>query len=241
MAENEENKCVMLTDFCVSFSAQVMFLSKRKAYLCGTNTKTILIMKKLLLLILLVTYCVMGYGQIKVAEYYSKGYDNTFDIDATESKNGTFDLYIYCHSFEEQPAGFIVKNKNLTDFCIALNAVKNKYEEWTKLAKENGVDDYSKAFDVKFKPVTAFFRYGDNWHQFYKDFLKPVFYTIGGQYLVVMNSGVIAASDNRYITVKGFSLAFASVEEIDNFIKLLNTEAILQKLKGKTATDELFK
>ena len=198
-------------------------------------------MKKLLLLILLVTYCVMGYGQIKVAEYYSKGYENTFDIYATEGKKSTFDLDIYCHSFEEQPIGITVKNKDLNEFCIALNAVKNKYEEWTKLAKENDVDNYSKVFDVKFKPVTTFFKYGDKWHSSYQDILKPVFYSLGGQYLVVMNSGVIAASDNRYITVKGFSLAFASVEEIDNFIKLLNAEAILEKLKGKADTDELFK
>ena len=196
-------------------------------------------MKKLLLLILLVTYCVMGYGQIKVGEYYSELGEKKFDIVNVKSKKGLSDYYINCHTSDGSEAGFILNEKNVEEFCNALNVIKNKHKDWTKLAKQNNITNYNKPFDVKIKSVTAFFKYGDELFIQLNVPVKNVFLISGGNYIALLLSGKLTATANRYITGEGFMLGFTTEDRIDDFIN--DFQSAVRKAHDNTATDELFK
>ena len=196
-------------------------------------------MNKLLLLILLVAYCVMGYGQIKVGEYYSELGERNFDIISVKSKKGFVDYYINCHTSDGSEAGFILNEKDVEKFCNALNVIKSKHTDWTKLAKQNNITDYNKPFDVKIKPVTAFFKYGDELFIQLNVPVKDVFLISGGNYIALLLSGKLTASTNRYIVGEGFMLGFTTEDRIDNFINDLLSA--VRKAHENAATDELFK
>ena len=196
-------------------------------------------MKKLLLLILLVAYCLAGQAQRKVAEYYSEVSERTFDITAVDAKKGTTDFDIECPPMGDYPAGFTLKEKNVESFCESLTELKIKYEEWSKLAKERGLTEYDKPFDIKFKSVTGFFQLGEDWYVQIALPLNAYFLINNGDCLALIPSLTLKSSTNRYITSPGFNLSFASGKDIDNLIVALRVA--VQNSQQKTATDELFK
>lgn len=202
-------------------------------------------MKKLVLLFLVAFNSLVVFAQKKVNEYsmeYFKGNGTTYDIEATEPKNGKFTFYIYgCSSSSQKEVGFYVDSKDLENFVESLRSIENKFEEWKKTAKDNDVTDYYKSFDIKFKSVGVFFKYGRKYHHTSVSF-KPYFkVTNDGDCLAVFKSGELTASDNRYMHHDGFFLVFLSKQEIEDFIKALDPTLVLSKESKKEETDNLFK
>jgi hypothetical protein len=203
-------------------------------------------MKKLAILLFATICCTLCFAQKKVTEYSvdyaTKNGKPSFDIEATEPKNGKFTFYIYAWSLDSEPqVGFSIDSKKLPDFFTSLRAVGDKLEEWSKTAKENNVTDYDKKFDVKFGAYTAFFKYGRNWH-FCGFKFSPYFkVTKDGECLAVFKSYKLTASDNRFMNHDGFMIPFSSKEEIEDFIKALDPDPILNTEGANAAKDDLFK
>ena len=205
-----------------------------------------MIMKKLVVMLIAALYCTCGFAEKKVSEYslaYTRNIGETsFDIEATEPKNGKFTFYIYCWSMDsEKKVGFSIESKKLPEFFTALRAVGEKQEEWTKTAKDNNVTDYDKQFDVKFASNSAFFKYGKDWH-FCGFRFSPYFkVTKEGECLAVFKSNKLTANDNRFMHHDGFAIPFSNKEEIEDFIKALDPAPILNSEGTNAAKDELFK
>lgn len=180
---------------------------------------------------------------VKNTPYFGK---KTYDIEASAVKNGSFTFYIYCEPKEEgsiEKIGFSLKSKEVEDFCNQLNSIKPKFAEWSKTAKDNNVTNYDKEFDTNFRPVDAFFSsYGSKWYFTYNILFRPYFKVMeNGECLIVFNTGELTAASNRYMKSKGFLMAFKSEKEIDDFIKALNIQKVLNKAKKDVEKDNLFK
>lgn len=199
-------------------------------------------MKKILLTVLLISACFISHAEKKVSEYYSGYYRETFDIKATDVKDGNFKFYINCHSVDShQPVGFSLLSEDVPLFIIALSGIKDKYSEWSEVAKKNGVIDYDKYFEIPFPKVNAFFKYGRDWYFRFNFELKPYFkVTKSGKCLVVFNSGKLISTNDPYIDVDGFNLIFCTVDEIDEFIKALDISNVLEKSIADKEIDALF-
>ena len=201
-------------------------------------------MKKQVLLFLVVFDCMMVFAQKKVNEYSMEYFKNnpTYDIEATEPKNGKFTFYIYgCSLDAEKEVGFSVESKDLEKFVESLRSIEDKFEEWTKTAKDNNVTDYDKNFDAKFKSVRVFFKYGSKYHSTYVKFSPYFKVTKNGECIAVFRTRELTASDNQFMHHDGFMLAFSSKQEIEDFIKALDPNPILSKESKNEATDNLFK
>ena len=203
-------------------------------------------MKKLLILLFVVMCCNLSFAEDKVSEYslaYTSSNGKTsFDIEASEPKNGKFTFYVYAWSMEsEEKVGFSIDSKDLPKFFESLRAVGDKFEEWAKTARDNKVTDYDKEFDVKFSSNTAFFKYGKKWC-FCGIKFRPYFkVTKDGECLAIFKSYKLTANDNRFMHHDGFLIPFSSKDEIEDFIKALDPIPVLNRESTNAAKDNLFK
>lgn len=206
-------------------------------------------MKKLLLLGVSFVFSLFVMAEEKVSEYsmsYFGGYGDqeVFDIEASSVKNEKFSFYIYCSpkGGKTDKIGFILKSKEVKEFCEQLNAIKPKFEEWSKTAKDNNVTNYDKKFDTDFSSTNAFFLYGSKWCFSYSFKFKPYFkVTNDGECLVVFNIGELTSVSNRFMTNKGFMMVFKSSQEIDAFIQALDVDKVFKKGEEKAKENDLFK
>lgn len=200
-------------------------------------------MKRLLFTAFVMFLAFQLQAQKNVSKYsmeYMKG--KTYDVGATEVKNGNFSYYVDCASWEREDdiIGIVIDSKSLEEFIEGLRSIESKFTEWTNTAKENGVTDYDKDFDVKLPAVDCYFKYGDFHFAFFK---KPKMYfkiTSNGDCLAILSIRDLTASDNRYIDHKGLFIAFSSVDEIESFIEAINPQHALKKEQDKSAKDDLF-
>ena len=201
-------------------------------------------MKKIVLLAFATVFCLASFAEDKISDYSMSYFgEKTYDIEVTPVKNGTFTFYIYCEpKGSTEKIGFSLKSKKIEEFCNQLNAIKPKFEEWSKTAKDNNVTDYDKKFDTDFSSVDALFLYGSKWCFTYNIRFKPYFkVTKDGECLVVFNVGELTAASNRFMSTKGFMMVFKSSDEIDEFIKALDTQKVLNKGEKDVEKDNLFK
>lgn len=198
-------------------------------------------MKTLLFLSIFFACCHLTHAEKKVSEYYSSAFNKTYQIQASKVKHGKFKFYIYCKSGDQHTIGFILNSTDVPEFVASLDAVKEKFIEWSTTAHENQVTKYFKYFDIKFKGTTVFFKYGNDWHFSRIGRLNPYFLvTEAHDCFIVFDSGKVIASDNRYMDVQGFSLIFSSVDEVDDFIKAIDVKSVLQMNDQHSKVDELF-
>lgn len=201
-------------------------------------------MKKVFLFAFALFFSLSLFAQDKVSEYSMTYFgDKMYDIEASAVKNGSFTFYVYCEpKGSTEKIGFYIKNKKVEEFCNQLNSIKPKFAEWSKTAKDNSVTDYDKKFDTDFSSVDAFFLYGSKWCFTYSIRFKPYFkVTKDGECLIVFNIGELTAASNRFMTSKGFMMVFKSEEEIDEFIKALDIQKVLNKGEKDIEKDNLFK
>ena len=128
-------------------------------------------MKKALLLAVVLLFAFQLKAQEKVSEYSMSYFnDKNYNIKATEVKNGAFEYYIYCASWEDDTdnVGISFESTKIQEFQNGMNEIKNKYVEWTSTAKQNDVTNFDKTFDIKLPKVDCFFRYGDYHFDFYR-------------------------------------------------------------------------
>jgi hypothetical protein len=201
-------------------------------------------MKKILLIITLFT-SIISFGQDKFTTYESSYIDKSYNIDISIKDYPKFTLYINAYSLDKlhDKGGFMVTNKRHQAFLDALSQAKNKYQEWTNVAKENSVTELDKPMKIDLR-TEAYFMYGNKWQFDYGVF--PSFYfkvaedERGLQYILIVRSGELKSSSNEYMSVDGVAFAFSSVEEIDDFISKISQEKI-DEFVNKPKADDLFK
>ena len=186
-------------------------------------------------------------AQDKFATYQNSFGDKTErNIQISSKEKGKYTLYIEALPMDKlfkDGGGIQLSEKQNPDFIKALETAKLKYEEWVKTAKENNVTDLRKEISVK--PICgAFFKAGSDWHFQFKLSLTFTFMVLTikdeVKYLLTINTGKVTSSSNQFTTVDGFSIIFASVDEIDKFKEAISIEKINEFIAKPKAKD-LFK
>ncbi len=194
-------------------------------------------MKKTLLLAVVLLFTFQLKAQEKTNEYSMSYFDGkNYNIGATEVKNGEFSYYIDCASWEDDTdiVGINFKSTKIQEFQNKMNEIKDKYVEWTNTAKQNGVTNFDKNFDIKLPSVNCFFMYGDYHFDFYRTPNAYFKVTTDGECYAIISIRDLQASDNQYIKHDGLFMIFSSDEEIDDFINAIDMKHVIEKAEKKS-------
>lgn len=154
-------------------------------------------------------------------------------------------LYISMLSVDNlsKEAGIIVKPNKAQALTVCLDTSRKKFQEWSKIARDNNVKDFRKEIECRCK-VEGFFSYGD-WQFDYNVPLTFIFtmLNVGEEvYPVLMvGTGPMQSMSNQFISHDGATIVFEKDEEIVEFIRMINpknVEVFMNKVENK---DNLFK
>src|SRR5690606_6813719 len=136
-------------------------------------------------------------AQQKVGEY-EMGYFSAgkpLSIEAEEA--GHFWVYATSMDRAGQEAGYKIDAKHLDQFKSDLLTSKDKFVEWSAVAKANNVTELVKDIPVDMPKLTAFFVYGRSVHFTFgvRPTVKFMILAESAKHVLVINSGEITASD----------------------------------------------
>ena len=198
-------------------------------------------MKKKLFSLMLCVFCVVALNAEKVVATYTLSYFNkTYDIEASEIKNDKFSVYIGVNAESNSTKAMIeVESDKLEEFKQALLQMKEKFIDWSKVAKENNVKEMTKEMDISF-PSTTICWLGSKWFFSFGQKLKPKFLILDDGRFVVTFVKKVTASSNEYIDEKIYWV-FSDSKEIDELISKLDVEKLKSKLQENVKAADLFK
>ena len=203
-------------------------------------------MKKLLIINITILLTAVVFGQKTISVY--KMLDEEFKFQASEPKDGKYDLYIYGYGLDNlyKKGGISIKYEKISKFVDVLNFSKSKYEEWTNVAKQNNVTDLTKEIEVEIPTLEGFFVTSSKVHFDFSatPYIKYIIRknTSGSvDYSLVIYSSKLNSYENKYIEADNFIYAFFSKEEINDFIKLFDKSLVDKTFSAQKAKEDLFK
>ena len=199
-------------------------------------------MRKFYLSIIVCLFCsLVTHAQDVVISNYTLSYFNeSYDIEASEIKDGKFAVYIQVRAKRESTRAMIgIESDKLEEFKQSLVQMKEKFEKWSKVAKDNNVTDMSKEMGIEF-PSTTFCWLGSKWFYSYRQKVNPEFRILDNGNHVALFVKKVKSSSNEYID-ETFYWVFSNSEEFDELISKLDYEKIKSELEKKESASDLFK
>lgn len=198
-------------------------------------------MKKIYLSIIVCLFCSLVAHAEKVIGNYTLSYFNkSYDIEASEIKNGKFTVYIQVSAEREFTRAMIgIESDKLEEFKQSLVQMKEKFEEWSKVATDNNVTEMSKEMGIKF-PSTTFCWLSSKWFFSFRQKINPKFLILDNGNHVAFFVKKVKSSSNEYID-ETFYWVFSNSEEFDELISKLDYEKIKSELEKKESASDLFK
>ena len=198
-------------------------------------------MKKIYLSIIVCLFCSLVAHAEKVIGHYTMSYFNkSYDIEASEIENGKFTVYIQVRAEREFTRAMIsIESDKLEEFKQSLVQMKEKFEEWSKVATDNNVTEMSKEMGIKF-PSTTFCWLSSKWFFSFRQKVNPKFLILDNGNHVAFFVKKVESSSNEYID-ETFYWVFSNSEEFDELISKLDYEKIKSELEKKESASDLFK
>lgn len=194
---------------------------------------------KLVLSIVCVFFAIGLSAQKKVATYPCKYFGKEYDINASFD-DGKSSVYIEVASDSKNAMAMLkFDGTELDQLRKSLGQIKDKFAEWSKIAKENNVTKMSKEIESNLPKATVCW-HGSKWFFAFDEKLTPKFRIMDDGSYTVSCIQKVTASSNEYIDETIF-LVFSSPSEIEALIKELDIDKMKEKLGGEQKTDELFK
>lgn len=187
----------------------------------------------------------LGFSQMDYSSYemdYFKKFGKEYKIVFSEKKGNVDRIFIDGQSIDQtySNAFIAIDVKQMNKFLEYINFLKSKYVEWSKTATDNNVLNLDKPIDAVLKDRYIFgFGYSD-WNFDHSVNLKANFKIVDGDCFLVINSGELHSSKNSYISCDGMVIVFSNVEEIDNFVSILNIDNMTSFLDEKSEKSHLF-
>ena len=185
---------------------------------------------------MLVLFTKLVFAQTVVGKYTAMGFEN--NIEASIKKG---DLKVWVATPGEENTMFKIDGEyDLNRFIVQLKECKEKYIEWSNVAKSNNVTTYAKKIDISFPNVEIWWK-GSKWFSSYKrNFFRPLFFvTEDGTATFIVNEEA-TDWDNEFIDTDFFFI-LGSTKDFDNLINALNPEKIKKALTQNENIDDLFK
>ena len=196
-------------------------------------------MKKIILVLCLLTFILPIKAQQKVGEYTNSYVSKTFSIEAVEKNNKIEVVYIGISTdHKSRPAYIIVKGEDLELFKTALELARDKFSEWKKVAKENNITEMSKEMSINFPKVTVAW-HGAKWWFSFGNKINFRFLILDDGEMVAHWTSKVTSSSNRYIE-EYIYFAFANEEDFNGIINQLDGQRILNELFKNKNKSELF-
>ena len=200
-------------------------------------------MKKIILVLCLLTFIMPIKAQQKVGEYTNSYVSKIFSIEAVEKNNKIDVVYIGVPTdTKSRPAYIVVKGKDLELFKTALELARDKFSEWKKVATDNNVTEMCKEIGVNFPKVTVAWLYGREWWFSFDNKINLKFLALkvsDDTRFVAFWAPTVTSSSNRYIDQK-IDITFANEEDFNSIINQLNGQRILNELLKNKNKSELF-
>ena len=198
-------------------------------------------MKKIYLSIIVCLFCSLVAHAEKVIGHYTMSYFNeSYDIGASEIENGKFTVYIQVRAEREFTRAMIsIESDKLEKFKQSLVQMKEKFEEWSKVATDNNVTEMAKEMGIKF-PSTTFCWLSSKWFFSFRQKVNPRFLILDNGNHVAFFVKKVKSSSNKYID-ETFYWVFSNSEEFDELISKLDYEKIKSELEKKESASDLFK
>lgn len=197
-------------------------------------------MKKIFV-VLLCLFCAtnVSHAEKVVGSYLSQYFDQTYEIEAAETKTGALSIYIQVSAKSTGTRAMInLTGSEIGAFKSALLQTKDKFVEWSKVAKDNNVAEMNKEMDIKFPSMTVCWL-GSKWFFSFGVKIKPSFIILDSGKHVVSFTKTVKSSSNEYIDEKIY-LVFEDPAEIDELLSQINEDKIMVKLKESSNAEALF-
>ena len=193
------------------------------------------------------TIQVQGLYSLKISlrwQYKMSEFGGTPYTVGLEDKGSSYNLYITGESESRDRAteiGILVEYKDLKCFREYLGTIRNKYAEWSQVAKENAIRNYQKDFAVNYNAY-VFFQTGGLYYFKYNNPLDEWFSVDQNN---VPKVKIITA---RYVedgvrNAGRLKMTFRTVEELDALIKIIDEAgpAIEAERAKRAKVDALFR
>jgi len=196
-------------------------------------------MKKILISLATLFAVTIVYAQEKVSTYHSSYFDKEYDILASYDENK---LNVYIEVGGEYDSDYVLFDlqgeSKIQQFITALEGAKKKFEEWSAVAKQNGVKSFDKDIDVSFPNITIAWS-GSEWRFDFYNKLTPRFVVTDSGKCVAVITGEATASNNQYIDQK-YYFALSSVSDFDALIAEIKIEKLMSHFNKKSDVETLF-
>lgn len=200
-------------------------------------------MKKIILVLCLLTFILPIKAQQKVGEYTNSYVSKTFSIEAVEKNNKIEVVYIGISTdHKSRPAYIVVKGEDIGIFKTALELARDKFSEWKKVATDNNVTEMCKEMGINFPKVTVAWLYGKKWWFSFDNKINLKFLALkvsDDTRFVAFWAPTVTSSSNRYIDQK-IDITFANEEDFNSIINQLDGQRILNELLKNKNKSELF-
>ena len=200
-------------------------------------------MKKIILVLCLLTFILPIKAQQKVGEYTNSYVSKTFSIEAVEKNNKIDVVYISVPTdMKSRPAYIVVNGKDLELFKTALELARDKFSEWKKVATDNNVTEIRKEMGINFPKVTVAWLYGRKWWFSFDNKINLKFLVLkvsDDTRFVAFWAPTVTSSSNHYIDQK-IDITFANEEDFNSIINQLDGQRILNELLKNKNKSELF-
>ena len=196
-------------------------------------------MKKIFLCFIAVCFALTSVAQEQVATYHSSYFDKEYDILASNNDNK---LNLYIEVGGKYDSDYVLFNiegeSKINSFISALESTKEKFVEWSSVAKQNNVKSFDKDFDVTFPSITIAWK-GSEWRFDFYNKLKPRFVVTSSGECVAVMTGKATASNNEYIDQE-YYFALSSVSDFDGLISEIKIDALKAHFNKKSDVGALF-
>ncbi|PXV61980.1 hypothetical protein CLV62_12323 [Dysgonomonas alginatilytica] len=193
---------------------------------------------KLVFLVCIFLISNASFAEKTVGSYSSSYFNKVYDIEAGEIKNGKFSVYIQVPAKSDNRTMVLIESDQIKEFNSILLQMKDKFVEWSKVAKDNNVTELSKSMDLRL-PKTTICWQGSKWFFSFGQKLQPSFMILESGKHVVTLVQKVTSSSNQYID-ETIYWVFADPQEIDELIAQLDFDKIKSKLEEDKNSSDLF-
>jgi hypothetical protein len=198
-------------------------------------------MKKILLIIAcLLCFLNVALAERVVGRYSLSYFDKTYEIEASKIERGKFSVFIQVSAKDADTRAMLdITNDKVDELKQALSEMKEKFMEWSNIAKDNNVTEMEKTMDIRFPSMSVCW-HGSKWFFSFGHKFQPKFMILESGKHIVLITRKVTSSSNKYID-ETIYWVFSNPEEIDELISQLDIERIESELTKTKNESELFK
>lgn len=184
------------------------------------------------------------YASYEMSYFNGSKFPTSYDIKATEPKDGVTIFHISVFSVFENSTGkkieLVMNSIKLERFKTLLDSVKGKFNEYMKIAKSNNVKDFKKDIEMPDLSIICTWYYGNMVDRDVELVAKFSVDDRGSISLIIQNKDNLQDTSGSTGSLRRFWLAFKTPKEIDTFLSKISLEKVNEFYSNKKGKEDLF-